>query len=80
MNTVDGNWYFTRWEDVDVKEEEEAEYHSKSSSSDDSESDDAGSNRSCNSDIPDEYDEKKEARAIGDLPIRHFRRKADLTK
>lgn len=79
LTTLDGEWYFVRDPDVSVEEsvvEEDVDDENESDDSDDSEF----SLLSDDSLAPDTFNERKEARAAGDLPFRYFRTKPDDEK
>lgn len=76
MTTPDGDWYFTRdptkpddddYSDDNDDVEGEAEAEADSSTEDDTSTTSSGSSR------PDSFNERNEARAVGDFPIRMFR-------
>lgn len=70
MTTPDGDWYFTRdptQPEDDDDNDDDVEGEADSSSEDDT------STTSSNSSYPDSFNERKEARAVGDFPIRMFR-------
>ena len=82
MNTVDGDWYFTRDDNVnlDSDDDDDDAAESDTTSSDFSESDNTGRKQNPGPDTPDTYNEKKIALAIGEEPYRHFRSRADPDK
>ena len=80
MNTVDGDWYFTRDDNEDLESDDDDDAESDTSSSDTSESDDSDTKQNSDPDTPDTYNGKKVALAIGEEPYRHFRSRADPGK
>ena len=82
MNTADGDWYFTRDDNASSEsddDDEDADAESDTSSSDDSE-DDTITEQDPDPDVPDTYNDRNVALAVGDEPYRHFRSKADPGK
>ena len=79
MTTADGGWYFTR---DDNANDESDDHYTDSSSADGSEADDDTTTTIQDPDpnIPDTYNQKQVALAIGDEPDRFFRSKADPEK
>ena len=80
MNTADGDWYFTRDDNTNSESDDDDDAESDTSSSDDSEADDVITNQDPNPDIPDTYNDRKVALAVGDEPYNHFRSRADPSK
>ena len=80
MNTVDGDWYFTRDDNVNLESDDYDNAESDTSSFVSSESDDTAIKQNPDPDTPDTYNEKKVALAIGEEPYRHFRSRADPGK
>lgn len=77
MNTADGDWYFTRDDNMNVASDDDGDDDAES---DDFEADDTTTKQNPDPDIPDIYNEKKVALAIGEEPYRHFRGRADPGK
>lgn len=82
MNTADGDWYFTRDSKVNSEsdDDDDDDAESDTSSSDSSRADDITTKQYPDSDTPDIYNDEQVARAIGDVPRRHFRGRADPSK
>ena len=81
MNTVDGDWYFARDDNVNLESnDDDDDAETDSSSSDGSESDHPATKQNPDPDTPDTYNEKKVALATGEEPYRHFRSRADPGK
>lgn len=71
MNTADGDWYFTRDDNVNVGSDDDDDAASDTSSFDGSEADDTTTKQNPDPDTPDTYNEKKVALVIGEEPYRH---------
>lgn len=76
MTTPDGDWYFTRdptkpEDDDDSDNDDDVEGEAEAAA--DSSSEDDTSTISSHSFRPDSFNERKEALAVGDFPIRMFR-------
>ena len=79
MTTTEGEWYFVSGDSEDAQ----AESIEESPTSDRSGATDASSSESDlndDSDFPDDYNEAREQRIVGDRPSSIFRTKADATK
>ena len=77
MNTADGEWYFVRDPDTSGESDDDDDAITDTSSADGSE---LTTYQDPDPDVPDTYNEKKVALAIGAEPICHFRSKADPDK
>ena len=82
MNTADGDWYFMRDDNVNVEsdDDDDDDAESDTSSSDGSEADGITIKQDPDPDIPDTYNDRNVALAIGDEPHRHFRSRANPGK
>lgn len=84
MNTADGDWYFTRDNNVNLEskndDDDDDDAESDTSGFDGSEADDTTTKQNSDPDAPDTYNEKNVAQAIGEEPYRHFRGRADPGK
>ena len=78
MTTAEGGWYFTRDNSVNDSSDDDGDDDDDTSSADDTNT--TTIYQDPDPSTPDTYNSKKIALAIGDLPHRHFRRKADPDK